>query len=720
MSSSPSSESITFLSSTFPLPFPPQQWETLLSLSTTFIPALSPAEISTIKSTTRLLPSQSWGNITPFLSTSATDNPDFSHYLAYYITHHLSPAATSKILSLLTILSSGGIKSYLLTSTTTPFPLLPREHREQILLSWKSAYLPIFRRIFTIFRGLTAIAFLRTSKELCAAINYAPVDPRKLGKEELAARGLPKYTFEAISGEKAEIEVDVVVVGSGSGGQVVAAKLAQAGVRVLVVDKGVFYGQEELPMTEMEGSERLYECGAGLPASNGGGVLMAAKTWGGGATVNWAVCLQLHRSVRKEWSEKAGLRFVETVEFQKCLDRVCERMGVSTENVRHNFANQVLVDGARNLGYKSTVLPRNTGGREHSCGYCGFGCGSGEKRGGVITWLDDAQKAGAKFVQDCEVKKVVIENGVAKGIVAVVGGKTELMVKAQKVGPALTPRSGLLKKLQVIISAGPLNSPCILSASGLKNPNIGQNLKIHPVGAVRGLFHNTDCTPSLGGPMTAIVTDNDNLDSSGYGAKLYASAMHPAQGLGGAPWDSAVSFRSRILLYPQTVFLLSIIRDRDSSGTVFWDPITHSPQFSYNYADFDKNTSMLSGLLTAAEIMVSAGADEVSVTGWPVYTVDKTTPEDGGGVADARFRKWVQECKRVGVVAPYSAAHPSGTCRMGMEERASVVDKDGKVWGVKGLYVADASVLPTSSGVNPMVTTMALAEWIAGGILEGR
>ncbi|KAF8536966.1 hypothetical protein BDD12DRAFT_848731 [Trichophaea hybrida] len=704
MTSSPSPESITFLSSTFPLPFPPQQWETLLSVSTTFIPALCPAEIFAIKSTNHILPSQSWDNISTFLCISATDNPDFSPYLAYYITHHLSPAVTSKISSLLSILSSGGIKSYLLTSTTTPFPLLPRQHREQILLSWKSAYLPIFRRIFMIFRGLTAIAFLRTSKELYAAINYDPVDPRKLGKEELAARGLPKYTFEAISGERAEIETDVVVVGSGSGGQVVAAKLAQAGVRVLVVDKGVFYGQEELPMTEMEGSERLYECSAGLPASNGGGVLMAAKTWGGGATVNWAVCLQPHRSVRKEWSEKVGLRFVETVEFQKCLDRVCERMGVSTENVRHNFANQVLVDGARNLGYKSSILPRNTGGREHSCGYCGFGCRAGEKQGGVITWLDDAQKAGAKFVQDCEVRRVVIEDGVVKGIVAVVGGKTELTVKAQK----------------VIISAGPLNSPCILSASGLKNPNIGQNLKIHPVGAVRGLFHNTDCAPSIGGPMTAIVTDTDNLDSSGYGAKLYASAVHPAQGLYGTPWDSAVAFRSRILQYPQTVFLLSIIRDRDSSGTVSWDPITHSPQFSYNYADFDKNTSMLSGLLAAAEIMVSAGADEVSVTDWPIYFVDKTTPEDGGGVADARFRKWVEECKRVGVVAPYSAAHPSGTCRMGTEERASVVDKDGKVWGAKGLYVADASVLPTSSGVNPMVTTMALADWIAGGILEGR
>lgn len=109
-------------------------------------------------------------------------------------------------------------------------------------------------------------------------------------------------------------------------------------------------------------------------------------------------------------------------------------MGVSTENVRHNFANQALVDGARNLGYKSSILPRNSGGSEHYCGYCGFGCNSGDKRGGVITWLDDAQKAGAKFVPDCAVREVVIENGAATGITAVVGGKTQLVVKAKKAG----------------------------------------------------------------------------------------------------------------------------------------------------------------------------------------------------------------------------------------------------------------------------------------------
>ncbi|HEY6829234.1 MAG TPA: GMC family oxidoreductase, partial [Gemmatimonadaceae bacterium] len=62
------------------------------------------------------------------------------------------------------------------------------------------------------------------------------------------------------------------------------------------------------------------------------------------------------------------------------------------------------------------------------------------------------------------------------------------------------------------------------------------------------------------------------------------------------------------------------------------------------------------------------------------------------------------------------SAHQMGTCRMGRERRVSVCDENGAVYGVKGLYVADASLFPASSGVNPMITVMALAKCVAGSI----
>ena len=48
-----------------------------------------------------------------------------------------------------------------------------------------------------------------------------------------------------------------------------------------------------------------------------------------------------------------------------------------------------------------------------------------------------------------------------------------------------------------------------------------------------------------------------------------------------------------------------------------------------------------------------------------------------------------------------------------------MVDERGKVWGVEGLYVADASVFPSASGVNPMVTNMAISDWISRGVAKG-
>jgi hypothetical protein len=61
------------------------------------------------------------------------------------------------------------------------------------------------------------------------------------------------------------------------------------------------------------------------------------------------------------------------------------------------------------------------------------------------------------------------------------------------------------------------------------------------------------------------------------------------------------------------------------------------------------------------------------------------------------------------------SAHQMGTCRMGRDARSAVCDERGEVFGAKGLYVADASLFPMSSGVNPMVTVMGARPVCRGG-----
>ena len=163
------------------------------------------------------------------------------------------------------------------------------------------------------------------------------------------------YQYEFLQfppGDSPEIiETDVVVVGSGCGGGVCAKNLAEAGHQVIVVDKSYYFPTKNLPMSEKDAGIHLYENGGVDVADDSSISVVAGATWGGGGTVNWSASLQTQGFVRKEWSEDRGLKFFGTEEFQTCLDRVCDRMGVSADHIRHNHGNQVLLEGSRRLGY---------------------------------------------------------------------------------------------------------------------------------------------------------------------------------------------------------------------------------------------------------------------------------------------------------------------------------------------------------------------------------
>ncbi|KAK1751868.1 GMC oxidoreductase-domain-containing protein [Echria macrotheca] len=103
------------------------------------------------------------------------------------------------------------------------------------------------------------------------------------------------------------------------------------------------------------------------------------------------------------------------------------------------------------------------------------------------------------------------------------------------------------------------------------------------------------------------------------------------------------------------------------------------------------------------------------------FVRDRTTEVEGAGVTDPAFVAWLGRLRAVGNAPPYApfvSAHQMGTCRMSSHAGAGVVDSRGRVWGTRGVYVADASVFPSASGVNPMVTTMGIADWIARGVAK--
>ena len=613
--------------------------------------------------------------------------------------------------------------SLLLTGYVTPLDCLPVHTRELILQGWAVSRFSVLRLTARSLSSLIKAVWVRTSPTLPQILDFP--------KPAHSASRTDGYQFEFIQVAAASetgaagleiLKADVVIVGSGCGGAVCAKTLSEAGLRVIVVEKSYYWSMEHLPMSESEGAYHLFENGGVIFTDDGSTAVVAGSTWGGGGTVNWSAALQTQGMVRREWSERFGLQYFASAAFQTDLDAVCDRMGVSTAAIRHNKTNEVLLEGARKLGWSAKAVPQNTGGEVHSCGQCPLGCDSGGKKGPNITFLPDAAKAGARFMEGFEVHEITFAEHSA-------GAER----KVSGVSGACTSRDGvkrevLIKAPRVIVSAGTLASPLLLLRSGLTNPHIGRHLHLHPVSFL-GAVWDQDVKPWEGSILTAVINEFEDLDGDGYGAKLEATSMLPSNWVPIFPWQSGLQFKHFAANLRRTTGYISLARDR-YGGRVYPDPVDGRCRIEYSPSKHDR-VHILEGVARMAEVAYVEGAREIftAIPTLPAFVRPgpdaaakiRVLQSERPSVTDVDFKDWLIKLRAAGLPSPdcgFASAHQMGTCRMGTLPSNSVVDPKGRVWGVEGLYVADASVFPSATGVNPMISNMAIARGIARGIVE--
>lgn len=576
---------------------------------------------------------------------------------------------------------------------------------------------------------MTKVVWIRTSPSLGQVLGF----PRTPVQDKAPGSVFP-FDFLQIppsdTDEPEIIEADAVIVGSGCGGAVVAKTLAEAGMKVIVVEKSYYWPPAHLPMTEYEACGQMFANGLFLQNDDQDLAVAAGSVWGGGGTVNWSASLQLQGMVRREWCDKFGLKYFGTAAFQKDMDAVCERMGVGTDAIEHNEGNRVLLEGARKLGWNAKVVPNNTGGETHNCGYCTYGCGSCGKKGPTETFLPDAARAGATFMEGCEVSEILFETAATgqKTATGVRGIWTSRDANAGISDPATqTRRPVILKAPRTIISAGTIATPLLLLRSGLTNPHIGRHLHLHPATHI-GAVWDHDVRPWEGPILTAVVNEFDNLDGEGYGVKLECNIMVPGMWLPMMPWRGGREWKDFAASMRRHTGYFSMARDRHG-GRVYPDPKGGKmPRLRYRLSKSDR-AHMLEGLVRMAELLYVQGAREIHVTAIEPFVRPASAPEahlsvvaiEDPSVGDAAFQAWLQQLRTRGMsdAAALASAHQMGSCRMGVHARTSVVDPQGRVWGTSGLWLADASVFPSASGVNPMVTNMGVSRGIARGIVAG-
>lgn len=350
------------------------------------------------------------------------------------------------------------------------------EVRENIFRGWANSRLGPIRAVYNGLNAIFKKTWATVSPTLCPVVGFPRVPIFGTPTQGFA------YNFLQIPpGDQPQvIETDVVVVGSGCGGGVAAKNLAEAGQRVLVVEKAYHYSTDQFPMKFNEGFVNLFESGGATMSDDSSMAVLSGSTWGGGGTVNWAASLQTQGYVRQQWAN-TGLPFFTSLEFQNSLDRVCDRMGVNTEFIEHNYSNRAVLEGARKLGYAAKPVPQNTGKGEHYCGHCALGCHSTGKKGPAESWLVDAAHAGATFMEGFRVKKILFDQTsggrVASGVEGVWTSRDSHF--GTNASDAVS-RKVIVKAKKVIVSCGTLHSPLLLLQSGLKNSHIGKNLHLHP------------------------------------------------------------------------------------------------------------------------------------------------------------------------------------------------------------------------------------------------
>lgn len=543
--------------------------------------------------------------------------------------------------------------------------------------------------------------------------------PRAIVADHLQRFGFPvsirskkinKKIPDNLSQPSLTIYCDAVVVGSGSGGGVVAGVLAKAGYKVLVLEKGSYYARSNLSLLEGLSMDQMYMSGGLLATDDMGVVVLAGSTVGGGSTINWSASIKTPKHVTNEWCDRYELELFGSKLYREAMDVVCEKMGVQSEILEEGFNNAILRKGCRELGYPVNDIPRNSS-PDHYCGWCCMGCKDGRKQGTSETWLVDLVNSGnGVILPGCEAIKVLHKTGGKEGGVR----KTATGVAFQ-----FEKDICIVESKVTIVACGALNTPHLLKRSGLKNGNIGKNLHLHPVAMAWGYF--PDHAPSSdvanwpesdkksyeGGIMTAMSTVVANTDQSGYGALLQTPSLHPGMFSSLMPWVSGEDMKRRMLRFSRTAHIFALARDK-GSGNV---PSPNSISYEMETGDEE---NLKKGLDKILRILAAAGAEEIGTHNreGKSLNVKKASSHE--------FERFVKEESGRSLRylnAQICSAHQMGSCRMGIDPKESVVNQMGETWGVDGLFVADSSVFPTALGVNPMITVQAIAYCTAQAVV---
>ncbi len=545
-------------------------------------------------------------------------------------------------------------------------------------------------------RRLAVLESFRTGDVLRRLMLRALVSPLKLahfadpalykqlgcgfGVERVQAEAKPAYMRErvhpgdALGGDTA-VECDVVVVGTGAGGAVVGRELADAGLAVVFVEEGHYFERSDFTGRAFEMQQKLYRRGGGtFSVGNVGIPIPLGQTVGGTTTVNSGTCYRTPDRVLREWQRDLGLDELGPEQLGPYFDRVERVLGVEPAKAALLGGNaRVIARGCAALGFtRHGPLKRNAPACDGQ-GVCCFGCPTDAKRSTNVSYVPLALRAGAELFSSAKMTRVIVESGTAVGVVARTADGSTLTIRARS----------------VVIACGSIMTPVVLGRQGLANRSgqLGKNLSIHPACGALAEF-DEQIHGWRGIPQGYGIED---LHEEGI---LFEGAMVPIE-MGLTVTSLIGPDLTRLAESFDHVASFGFLVEDHSRGSV--SSVMGQPVIRYSL-DTQDVAHIKRGLDVLAQIYFAAGARRVHT---PIAGFDVIESVDDL----AALRRATIRARDLDV----SAYHPLGTARMGIDPSRSVVDQDHQCHDTAGLYVVDGASVPSSLGVNPQITIMAMA-----------
>ncbi len=498
----------------------------------------------------------------------------------------------------------------------------------------------------------------------------------------------------------AAYECDVAIVGSGAGGGTAAEILAQAGLKVVLLEEGPLRSSGDFRMQERDAYPELYQESAARKTSDRAVTILQGRCVGGGTTVNWTSSFRTPAATLARWRERHGVTGLDEASLAPWFERMEARLGIAPWTTAPNANNAALARGAQKLGVEHGVISRNVRGC-WNLGYCGMGCPTNAKQSMLVTSIPAALDRGATLVTRVRALRFVASGDRVSAL--------ECAALAAN-GIDATLRAVRVHARAYVAAGGAINTPALLLRSALPDPRglVGRRTFLHPTVVSASLmpervdaFAGAPQTVYSDGWLTRAAPDGP------LGFKLEAPPVHPVLAAITLPGHGAAHAQWMRSLSHWHV-LIALLRDgfdaRSQGGVVrLRDDGSAELDYPLDAYLFD---GVRRAMHAMAELQFAAGAQKVM----PVHGTGRAF----GTLAEAK--RAIDGFVLAPRQTPMVSAHVMGGAAFGGDASGSVVGLDGRHHHLANLYVMDGSLFPTSIGANPQLSIYAIVARLASGL----